>query len=304
MMSLDVVSRPQLSVVVACTCANRDIEPVLSSLYGQTGAESVEIIVVDGSGDRSAGPKERDATQMTVLQFPCGTSLPTLWGAGIAQACGGIIAVMDARSIPDSRWVAETLAAHNSEDLVVGGAVDPLPERGVVDWAAYFCEYGQFMQPLKAGVAAELPGNNIAFKRSALAKGRRFVEPEFWKTYWCRSLQQEGVQLRAVPSMVIYDKKSYRLLPFLVRRFHHGRCFAGMRNKQLASVKRLLYCLGTPLLPLVFLRRIARAVLQKRRYLRQFLFALPVSILAVISWSMGECCGYLAGPGRSCEHLE
>jgi hypothetical protein len=211
---------------------------------------------------------------------------------------------MDASSVPDAQWIAATLTAHESSDMVVGGAVDPIPERGLVDWAAYFCEYGRFMRPLKAGVVSELPGNNMAFKRMALERGRRFVEPAFWKTYWCRALQREGVQLCAIPSMVTYDAKSYRLLPFLVRRYHHGRCFAGMRNREISGMMRLLYFLGTPLLPVVSLQRIARPILQKRRYLRQFLFSLPASILAVISWSMGEWCGYLAGPGRSCKYLQ
>lgn len=304
MIGREAVARPKLSVIVACTRASRDVEPVLSSLRGQAGIESIEIIVVDGSGDQAAERSKGENARTTTIRFPRGTTLPTLWGAGIAQSRGEIIAIMDAFSIPDPQWIAATLAAHEADDLIVGGAVDPMPERSLVDWAAYFCEYGQFMRPLKEGVASELPGNNIAFKRAALERGKRFVEPEFWKTYWCRALQQEGVRLRAVSSMVIHDRKSYRLLPFLVRRYHHGRCFAGMRNRQSSAFMRLLYFLGTPLLPVIFLRRITKPVIEKRRYLRQFLLSLPVSILAVVSWSWGECCGYLAGPGRSGEFLQ
>lgn len=304
MRNLDVVHRPRLSVVVACTCEYRNVQPVLASLHGQAGAEGVEIIVVDGSEGPPTEPTERDPLQRTMLRFPSGTPLPTLWGAGIAQAHGDVIAMMDASSVPDAQWITATLAAHESPALVVGGAVDPIPERGLVDWAAYFCEYGRFMRPLSAGVVSELPGNNMAFKRAALERGRRFVEPAFWKTYWCRTLQREGVQLCAVPSMVTYDAKSYRLLPFLVRRYHHGRCFAGMRNREISGIMRLLYFLGTPLLPVVSLLRIARPILQKRRYLRPFLLSLPASILAVVSWSVGEWCGYLAGPGTSCRQVQ
>ena len=39
------VARPQLSAIVACTRASRDVEPILSSLHGQAGAGNVEIIV-------------------------------------------------------------------------------------------------------------------------------------------------------------------------------------------------------------------------------------------------------------------
>lgn len=294
---------PRLSVIVACTHSSRDLELVLSSLRGQEGADGLEIILVDGSGDRAADHlKVQDEGTMT-LRFPRGTPLPALWGAGIEQSHGAIIAVTDACSVPGTQWVTSTLTAHESSDLIVGGAVDPMPQRSVVDWAAYFCEYSQFMLPLTGGVVSELPGNNIAFKRAALDKGKQFVEQGFWKTYWCRALQQEGVQLRSVPSMVVYDRKSYRLFPFLIRRYHHGRCFAGMRMTQVPPVMRVLYALGTPLLPVLFMRRIAGPIMQKRRYLSQFILSLPISVLAVVSWSWGEFCGYLAGPGRSCEFI-
>lgn len=304
MIGQESLKNPRLSVIVACTHSRLDLELVLSSLHGQEGADGLEIIVVDSSGDEAANQSIVQDEGVLTLRFPRGTPLPALWGAGIRQSRGAIIAVTDACSVPDRRWVLSTQAAHESSDLIVGGAVDPMPQRSLVDWAAYFCEYGQFMLPLTGGDVSELPGNNIAFKRAALDKGTQFVEQRFWKTYWCRALQQEGVQLRSVPSMVVYDRKSYRLLPFLVRRYHHGRCFAGMRITQVPPVIRVLYALGTPLLPVLFMRRIAGPIMQKRRYLPQFMCSLPVSILAVVSWSWGEFCGYLAGPGRSCEFIQ
>ena len=42
---------PRLSVVIACTHSSRELEPVLSALRNQEGADSVEVIVADGSGD-------------------------------------------------------------------------------------------------------------------------------------------------------------------------------------------------------------------------------------------------------------
>jgi glycosyltransferase involved in cell wall biosynthesis len=293
----------RLSVIVACSHSRRDLDPVLSSLRSQEGGATFEIIVADGSGDSAVDHAKLEKEGAVMLRFPQGTPLPALWGAGIRQSHGALIAITDDCSIPDKRWVASILTAHESSDLVVGGAVDPSPQRRLVDWAAYFCEYGQFMLPLPGGDVSELPGNNIAFKRVALGRGTEFVERGFWKTYWCRALQREGVQLRSVPDIVVYDRKSYRLLPFLVRRYHHGRCFAGMRTPRASRTMRVLYGLGTPLLPLLFMQRIAGPIMQKQRYLPQFILSLPISILAVVSWSWGEFCGYLVGPGRSCEWI-
>jgi hypothetical protein len=177
---------------VACTHSSRDLNPVLSSLLGQKGGDGLEIIVVDGSGDRAVDHAKIQDEGAVMLRFPQGTPLPVLWGSGIKQSHGAIIAITDDCSVPDRQWVSSILTAHKSSDLILGGAVDPMPQRSLVDWAAYFCEYGQFMLPLTGGVVSELPGNNIAFKRAALGRGREYVEQGFWKTYWCRALQQEG----------------------------------------------------------------------------------------------------------------
>ncbi|MGH9843088.1 MAG: glycosyltransferase family 2 protein [Blastocatellia bacterium] len=47
------------------------------------------------------------------------------------------------------------------------------------------------------------------------------------------------------------------------------------------------------------LRGVAVAILPKRRFLKEFTLSLPFTILEVVSWSVGEFFGYLAGPGTS-----
>jgi hypothetical protein len=159
------------------------------------------------------------------------------------------------------------------------------------------------MQPVPEGPADVLPGNNISFKRWTLTKGQEFVENGFWKTYWCGRLQKEGIELVSTPTMVIYDNKCYRLMPFLIRRFHHGRCFAGMRILRESGLKRALYLLASPLLPFLFLARTTSAIAAKKRHFKRFVLSLHVSILAIVVWSAGEFCGYLTGTGKSCTYV-
>ncbi len=294
---------PRLSVVIAAARRLDDAEPILAALSCQAESSDVELIVAGCSCNGASKILKRRHPHTAFLAFPLGTSLPTLLGRGIAQAKGDLIAVTDAMSIPGEGWMKAILAAHESPHPVIGGAVEAVEPKTGVDWAAYFCEYGQFMHPLRAGVVNELPGNNISLKRDVLKHGRQYVEGQFWKTYWCRQLQQEGIQLYSVPSIVVFDRKSYRLLPFLVRRFHHGRCFAGMRTAKASLLVKAGYAAGSAILPPLFLWRTFRAFLQKRRHVKQFLRSLPISIMAILSWSVGELCGYLLGPGRSCAHV-
>jgi glycosyltransferase involved in cell wall biosynthesis len=291
-----------LSVVIASARSARDLAMSLNALSGQTG-EGIEIIVADGSGDQALKALMAKYPRVKFMPLPAGTGLPDLLGAGISRTTGDIIALTDTTCVVGGEWVSAILDAHRSEHLVIGGAVESSEAKGLTDWAAFFCEYGQFLRPLKEGAVNELPGNNISFKRSALTIGREFTERGFWKTYWCRGLMAEGVKLISNPTMVIYDHKNYRLIPFLTRRFHHGRCFAGMRVAQISNLRRVTYFFGSPLLPFVFFARTVKPVFLKRRHLKKFLLSLPICVLAILFWSAGEFWGYATGPGQSCAHV-
>jgi hypothetical protein len=111
-----------------------------------------------------------------------------------------------------------------------------------------FCEYAQFLLSLPAGPANEIPGNNLAFRLEALEQASRYVHPEFWKSYWTSEMQKQGAQILAAPEMVVRQEKHYDARAFLVRRFNHGRCFAGMRLPSSSILLRFLYGAGSLLL--------------------------------------------------------
>jgi len=292
----------KLSVVVASIYSQTVLKKCLDSILAGD-SENVEIIVAHNSADKSLADLIAEYADVSFIEFTEKATLPVLWAAGIARSSGEIVAVTDSSCIVAEDWISAIFAAHRADSPVVGGAVEMSENESLVDWAAYFCEYGQFMLPFAAGAVQVLPGNNISFKRDVLEKNKQFVENEFWKTYLCQQLQTKGIELVSAPSMLVYYAKSFELLPFLIRRFHHGRCFAGMRIKSETVFKRALLAVGTTFLPAVFLVRLIAPVLEKRRFMREFLLSLPISVLAILFWSIGETCGYLAGTGKSCEHI-
>ena len=292
----------KLSVVVASIYSQTVLKKCLDSILAND-CKNVEIIVAHNSTSQRNAAGTTALRDICIIEFPEKAPLPVLWAAGIARASGEIIAITDSSCVVAENWISAILVAYQSDSPVIGGAVEMSEGKNLTDWAAYFCEYGQFMKPLEVGAVEVLPGNNIAFKREVLENHPQFVENEFWKTYLCQQLQAEGIELISAPSMLVYYTKSFKFLPFLVRRFHHGRCFAGMRIKSETVFKRALYAVGTTVLPFVFFIRIILPVLQKRRFGREFFLSLPISILAILLWSIGETFGYIAGTGKSCEHI-
>lgn len=290
----------KLSVIIVSLYSHLSLRKCLDAILANDGRDNIEILVAHCSDEPIADLIDK-YPNIRFIQFPQKVGIPFLAGAGIKQAKGEIVALTDASSEVGPGWINAIFEAHQSQHLVIGGAVEVNKQMKPVDWAAYFCEYGQFMLPLKAGLADVLPGNNISFKRSVLERGTEYIEPEFWKTYWCEKLKDEGTDLIAEPAMLIYYSKTFQIVPFFIRRFHHGRCFAGMRTSKSSAAKRMLYLGGSLILPFIFLYRTITTILAKKRFLNELVLSSPFIVLGIVFWSLGETCGYLAGKGKSCE---
>jgi glycosyltransferase involved in cell wall biosynthesis len=304
MMRVKEINSPvQLSIIVISSFSYSLLENCLESILANEKQDEIEIIVVDCCLDKPVSCLFEKHSNIQILQFPHETSIPIRSAAGISQSKGEIIALTDSSCIVDSNWISSILNAHQSSSLIIGGAVEIFRQMKVLDLAIYFCEYGQFMRPLKSGEAAVLPGNNISFKRSALAIANEYTKEEFWKTLWCQKLKAAGVELISEPSILVYYAKEFKLVPLLARRFRHGRCFAGMRAKEMTVFKQRLFLIGSIFLPFVFIYRTIYVILSKRRLLKELLLSFPFIVLAIIFWSFGEMSGYLSGAGKSCDQM-
>lgn len=317
-------SSPVLSVILTATsplsratatirslgrqCRGRRVQLIIAfnarpsaSETGEGGASNLLSLRRRRSGLESA--RVSAASELLFVRLASTATLPQLLGTALDLATGEIIAITDAAYEVAENWVEAVLKAHDTPRAIIGGAVVPGRLLSLVDWTAYFCDYGQFLPPLPDDPAAEVAGCNLSFQRNLLTRGREFVSPEFWKTYWCRLLQAESANLYLDASIVVTYQKSVRFGPFLGHRFHSGRCFAGMRNRQLSGGKRWLYGVSSPLLALLFTARQLQNLWPKGRCRRALFSALPLLFMANLCWAIGEGCGYLLGAGGSYWHV-
>lgn len=294
----------KVSVVIASFYSPAALKDCLESVLANPQNE-IEIIAADCClrGKRAEMSKQFPAVNF--LEFPANAKLPILLAAGIKRASGEIIAITDSSCVVGKDWISAIRRAHRTESPIIGGAVEMF-ETGasLTDWAAYFCDYAQFMTPAAPGIVEAVPGNNLAVKSEILKRGAEPVENEFWKTLWCRKLQGEGVKLFFEPSISVRCRKTYQLMPFLSRRFHQGRCFAAMRLANEPGGKRALYAFGSVLLPALFLFRAISPVIRRKRFLAKLIFSLPVICLAAVFWACGEAVGYAAGAGNSSARID
>jgi len=287
-----------LSVVVVDVDGMPALGECLGALGRQRGGPETEIIVVSRRGVAEELPGVR------LVGVDAGTGIPAMRARGLREARGEIVAFTEARCLADENWLAEMVQAQRPGYAGVGGPVEPGGLRRLVDWAVYLCEYSGAMLPIPAGEVGGLPGNNAAYRRAALAQIDEAVFGHYWESFFQEELKQRGARFLSAPGMVVRKSKEFGFGYFLAQRFHFSRSFAGMRRARLSAAARAAYVLGSPLLPALMLGRIAGQVFAKRRFRREFLLSLPLLGAFLVSYTLGELTGYLAGAGESLAKVE
>ena len=290
-------------MVIASVNGRGCILECLEKLEALPERDQIEILVLDRRTDGTAEAIAQRFPRVTVQAGLTGRAIPDLRWQGMRAARADWIAVLEDHCMVTPDWAIQILRYADSPYGVVGGPVENGARDRILDWAFFLAEYGPCMPPLPEGETEGVPGNNAAYRRSVLP----LDDPRWayvWESFLQKHLRQKGVRIFLNPAMLVYHKKSFRLGEMLEQRFLYSRSYAAMRSWELAAPRRLLAALLSVALPPLLLIRITRGLVARRRNLREFLLGLPVIVLFVISWALGELVGHLCGPGDSLERVE
>lgn len=290
--------KPELSLIIASYNAETTIQECLQSLTAQIGGHSFEIIVIDSSADKTPEIVNTHFPQVRLFHFDerkyCGDAR----NIGISEARADIVAFIDADCTAKENWVQEILRAHQSDNPAIGGTVDIANPDSYVGWAAYFCEFSQWMPGTPTGWMDDIAGANMSYKKEIFDKHGVYVKGTYCSdTHFHWRLAEEGNFLRFIPSIIVSHCNIDKLDRFFKHEFFHGRCFARVRaqSKCFSKWKRYTYAVFSPLIPLRLLAKVGFNNLKNRVYFNQFLKSLPLLKLGIICWSMGEAVGYIEG---------
>jgi len=290
------IETPELSVIIASYNSGALIEDCLNSLAHQDTDRPFEIIVVDSSTDGRAVRACERFPGVHWHRFPQRRFCGDARNFGISVARGRIIAFLDADCRAKRNWAAELLKAHRSTELAIGGPLANGNPESIVGWAAYFCEFSQWMPGRSSQEMADIPGANMSYKKEVfetygpMTGGTYCSDTEF---HW--RLARDGYRLKFVPEALVFHHNIDRLGRFLKHEYEHGRSFARVRVRfqNFSMLRRWTYVAFSFLLPLWLLLKIGMRNFTNRVYISHFLKAWPLLSLGVISWSIGEFMGYL-----------
>jgi len=298
---------PALSVILPTSRGIAHVARTLRALRAQTVRHRLELVIVAPSASITLDPDMAEGfAGVQVIGFGDVTSSSNRARvAGIRVARAPIVALAEDHSFPEPGWAEALLAGHAEGTwAAVGPVVCNANPATAVSWANFLLEYGPWTESAQRGAATHLPGHNSSYRRGLLlAYGDKLETMMEAESILQWDLRHHGHQLLLEPAARTHHLNFSKLSSSIKLRFNGGRQFAAVRSAEWPLLKRLLYVLGAPLIPLVRLRRSVALLVRwpaRRGLLPR---VLPVLAAAVALDGFGEMVGYAAGPGSSSSHL-
>lgn len=289
---------PDLSVVVPGVNGRDTLLDTLDALVRQRGALRLEILVPERTGSAVRAAVRDRFPETVILPVEQATSIPTMRRLAFEAASAGVVAVIEDHIIVPSDWAQRLLDAVHGGHPVVGGWVSNAATDRLVDRAAYFCEYGHMLTPLPSGPVDWVTGNNVAYESGLLRRFWHVIQEDRWEDRLHSAFREGGEPLTLRADIIVEHKMHYRsALEYAGQRYLYSRAFAGMRLRGAGLLKAVLYSVGACALPAVLLARIVKSGWAAPRFRADLAKSLPLLVMFVSAWALGEAVGALAGPG-------
>jgi hypothetical protein len=295
-----------VSVVIAWVNALDYLIPGLESLKRQVGNKPNEIIIATRHSTEQQQKLMDLFPEVDLIPAPQGTPITKLRSLALRKAEGSLVAVTEDHCIPGREWITtiEKRMSGGEFDLV-GGPVENAYQARLRDWAAFLTEYASFIPGTsRDGNSQAIPGNNVAYSRKLIGELCTTLDQGLWENFYLQTVMKDGIRQVYDPDMVIYHYRPFDFGYFMKQRYFFSRSYAAMRRGNLSSSRRLMYGMGSLILPALLPLRGLATLKRKGRYLGMYLTCLPLILNYVSSGMIGEMAGYLFGAGNSLSKVE
>ena len=294
------VAVPAMSVIVA-TERYETVRALRCRTRAQTVREQLEVVIAAPSAETlglDRADLEGFARVRIVEVGPFGI-VGAARAAGVRQATAPIVALTESHAFPVPEWAEAFLAAHRQPWAVVGPSMRNANPANMISWANLFLDYGPWVEH-PGGETPDVPGHNSAYKREILLSCGSDLEAMMEiETILHWALHRRGHRFYVEPRAATYHVNVSLPSVWLAERWHAARVFAAARSRDWSWARRLLYTIGSPVIPLIRTRRIIQQIRRAGLHRRLLPGILPVLVISLIVSAVGEMIGYAAGAGRS-----
>ncbi|WP_013325567.1 glycosyltransferase [Gloeothece verrucosa] len=296
-----------VSVIIPSYNSSKTIVKCLTALEAQVDCHRFEIIVVDSSNDATEMLIEERFPNIKLYHFDQKMYPGDARNYGVINSQGNILIFLDADCFVKPTWLKQIIEAHGQTDHpVVGGAIANGNPESYVGWGYYFSGFSQWMPQSHSFARTDIPTGCLSCKRWAFEKYGPFLEGGLCEdTLFTWKLADAGYQALFVPKIQVFHINIKDFGDLIKRKFKHGQNFAQLRvlEKNFSPIKQIIYAGGSFLLPFLITYRRSKDVIKSGTYIYQFILTLPVTLVGILCWSLGEFFGY-AGIGKPLESSE
>ncbi len=279
----------ELSVIVGSLDAAGTIRECLSALQIACEGIDAEIVVADASADASARLARETLPAARVLSLPIGTLVPALWGAGLREARGRVVAFTIPQCTVDRGWARALLEGIRGGAAGVGGRLGVRRGTSATGRATFYLRYSAWLS-VADGPAREIAGDNAAYDHESLRAVRESGAGPFWEVEAHARFRETGRTLVIHPGATAWFTDDTPLGTMAARRFAHGRHSGSFRVRSGVRT-RWQMVLGAPLVPLVLFVRVGRRVARAPGHMAGFVSSAGAFFVLATAWAAGEAIG-------------
>jgi hypothetical protein len=298
---------PALSSIVVTPDDYDTIATTVRHLSAQSIAAQLELVIVAPRTARIRVPPHVQASFHGVRIVEIGEvrSLADAKAIAVSVATAPIVAFNEDHSFPEPTWAEALLGAHRRGYSGVAPQMKNANPATALSCAAMFLHFGGTVEP-SSGFEADYPAatHNMSYTRVALSEcGDRLADLMVAEMFLHEALRARGHQLWVEPSAATRHVNISQLGAALRHAWIGGRVYGGLRAAFGAWPlgRRIVYAGGSPLIPLLRLRRLVPLMRRTAAGRSALPRALPAIILILIVHAIGEAAGYLAGVGGTAE---
>jgi glycosyltransferase involved in cell wall biosynthesis len=293
----------RISVVIPARDEARAIGRTLAAVFAQEvpGVELEVLVVDDGSRDDTAAVASgAGARVLRPSPGERGGSPGAARNRGAAAAAGDPVVFLDADCAPAPGWLSALLAAHDSGEAVVGGALDAPPGLPATARCDHYC--GSFyVHPARpAGYVPSHTPANLSVRREAFLAGGGFAErlplaDGHEELPWQARLAGQGVRIRFEPGAVAFHHNRDGLGNLLRRQYRWG--YSALEGKAATGACRWPWLYRRPALlvaasiPLAFAHTAHTLGCWLRHRRTEPLLFLPLILASRLAYAAGMAAG-------------
>jgi hypothetical protein len=298
-------TQPLLGAILVARDGWKELGKLLEHLRKQTIQSELELVIIADSLEKIVCPASKlqrfHSVQAVELSPLKSVSDGHFFGALLARA--PLVVFCEEHCFPDPGWAAALVQSHEGPWAAVGPLMRNSNPARAVSRALMDVEHGCFCDPSQSGVRDYLPGHNSCYKKQALLEFSHRLDALQDTEYLLHlEMRQAGWQLfQSAEARAAHTNVSL-FWPAVGVCFDSGRCFAADRAADWPFPKRIVFALGSPLLPFLRHRRHLNFLNRSKDRKKTPTF-LPLHFLFFAVDAAGQMLGNLAGRGSSYARL-